>query len=147
MRQRLWLGASLLIAMTFLAVGCAEKPVAHPEGMESLRPLTSNEIATVIETAYNDSEVRAKLQGASDYAVLNWIAIDWENHAEWWLLDYHELVEKGIPQSVPESAAIYPEVVIHSGEPERWKIMVVVDLETETVVLIEENPDISAHFY
>jgi hypothetical protein len=52
----------------------------------------------------------------------------------------YETVETGIPAYVPQSAVIYPRVLIHFGDPEDWQVMVAVDLESEKAVLVEENP-------
>lgn len=156
MREVLYLGISLILIATVFASGCSESPPEEyneppesPEEFEnprwfsdSMRWLTDDEKDKVIEIALNTPEALRQQEGDSIYKTeLGWIAIVWEDSesATWWALDY-ETVETGIPAYVPKSAVIYPRVLIHWGEPEKWQVMVAVDLETEEAVLVEENP-------
>lgn len=155
MRKVLYLGTSLILIAAVFAGGCPEPPPEernepeHPEEFESprwfsdsMRWLTDGEKDKVIKIALNTPEASRQQERESIYKTeLGWIAIVWENSepAAWWALDY-ETVEAGIPAYVPKSAVIYTRVLIHFGEPEKWQVMVAVDLETEEAVLVEENP-------
>ena len=150
-RKRLWLAVSLLVALALLVGGCTgpppeerASPPANPEALEnprwfsdSLRWLTDDEKDRLIEIALNTPEALRQLEKESLYKTeVNWMAM---NNSTWWKLDY-EAVESGIPAYIPQSAVFYSHVLIRFGEPERWQVMVAVDLDTEKVVLVEENP-------
>ena len=135
MRKGLWSATGLLVIMALIVGGCGGRP-------EGIGPLTDNEKARLIEIALNTPEVSAQLKIESVYkADVRWIAIVWQNSkaVEWWVLDYEEVAD-GYPQYVSESAVIYPRVLIRFGEPERVHVQVVVDRETEKVILTQRLP-------
>jgi hypothetical protein len=151
MKKGLLLAVVLLMGIALVVGGCSESPPEEynepPENTEefenprwfsdSMRWLTDDEKDKVIEIALSTSEALRELEEESVYkAEVDWIAMD---NSTWWVLDY-ETVEAGIPAYVPKSAVIYPRVLIHFGEPEQWQVMVAVDLDTEEVVFVEENP-------
>jgi len=146
-RKRLWVVASLLV-VALLVGGCTEpapeernEPPLPSENArwfpDSLRWLTDDEKDRLIEIALNTPEALRQLEKESVYRTeVNWIAM---NNSTRWMLDY-ETVESGISAHIPQSAVFFPPIRIRFGEPERWQVMVAVDLDTEKVVLMAENP-------
>jgi len=109
--------------------------------MESLSELTDSEEARVMEIALNSPEASAWLDKESVYEVrLRWIAIlaD-ETVSGFWQIDYDWEADENL-KNVPAAAVFYPGVLIGFGEPEQWQVLVAVDLETEQVVHVQENP-------
>ena len=132
------MATSLLIAMALLVGGCT----GHPKGMKSPRELTEGEKDRVMEIALNTPQASKWRTKESKYKTgLRWIAVVWENSeaSEWLSLDYEWEADENY-QFIPESAIIYPEVIICFGEPRQWIVQVAVDLDTEKVVLVEEYP-------
>jgi hypothetical protein len=148
MKKGLLLTAVLLVGITLVVGGCAkslpeegnELPLTLDNSIwfsDSLRWLTDDEKDRLIEIALSTPEALRQLEEESVYkAEVNWIAVD---NSTWWKVDY-EAVESGIPAYVPQSAVFYSHVLIRFGEPEQWQVMVAVDLDTEKVVFVEENP-------
>lgn len=136
MRKGLQLAASLPVVMTLLVLGCA----GNHEGMESPRKLTAHEKMKAFDIALNTSEVLRQLELENEYKTeLDWIAIVWKNseYSEWQMIDYEWEEDENL-KLVPESAVFYPWVIIRFGEPERWHVVVAVDLDTEKAVLVDE---------
>ncbi len=132
MRKRIWLVASLLVVIVFLAVGCS-----HPKGMDSLRWLTDAEKENVIEIALNTS---AAVEASEAYGVytteLRWVAIYWfKGRAVLWEMDY-DIVETGLPEGTSEEFRFYSEVVIDFGEPPQEELRVAINPDTGKVANI-----------
>jgi len=107
--------------------------------VENLRWLTEDEKEKAINIALSTPEAAMLLDEQNVYnAEVSWVAIRWEHStaAELWILDY-DIVAEGIPESVPESAVIYPMVYLKFGEPIEQHLMVAVDLETGKAVWVE----------
>jgi len=128
---------------------------SHPAGIKSLRWLTDDEKAKVIDIALNETKAAKYLQEYSHFAIdLSWIAIVWDNseYSEYWGLDYEWVEEKILPpppedmpqgmviSTVPESAEFYSRVIINFGKPPQWQVMAAINPDTEKVALVEENP-------
>jgi len=128
----------ILSLAVFLVAGCA----GHPEGMKSPRELTDSEKDRVIEMALNTREASEWLKKENIYKTeLEWIATVWENSeiSGFWQIAYDWEADANL-KNVPESAIFYPGVLIRFGEPELWQVMAAVDLKTEKVVLVQQNP-------
>jgi len=130
------MATSLLLLMALLVASCVEYP-------KRIKLLTDNEKDRLIEIALDTPEVSKWLKNGSIYkAEVGWIAIVWKNSeaGEWHVLDYEEVANGSPPQYIPESATIYPSVLIRVGEPEQVHVHVAFDQETEQVVLVELLP-------
>jgi len=158
----LHLAIILLLIMAFLIAGCTRKPTAEvpvparesrPAGMKSLRWLTDNEKAKMVEIALNTPEALKYLKESQPYKTyLSWIAIDWYNSGSYWGLDYDWVEEKVLPpppkdippgiviSAVPESAEFYSRVIINFGEPPQWQVGVAINPDTGKVTMVEQNP-------
>jgi hypothetical protein len=133
----------LCLFSLLLIAGCAEAELP-PEGMESLRVLTDNEKDRVMEIALNTPEALSQLEKESIYETeLFWAAIVW-NNSQCSRLTALQLGDveptPRMLQGIPESAVFYPMVFIQFGEPPRWMVQIVVDLNSEKVVLTNEYP-------
>jgi hypothetical protein len=134
----------LCLLSLLLVAGCAEARAERPEGMESPRVLTDNEKDRVVEIALNTSEALSELEKESIYETeIGWAAIVWGNsqYSQWYVLQLGDVVPTTrMLQGIPESAVYYPHVLIQFGEPPRWVVQVVVDLDSGKVVLAREYP-------
>ncbi|MDP2730851.1 MAG: hypothetical protein Q8O55_10275 [Dehalococcoidales bacterium] len=138
MRKRLWLTAILLVIVVLLA-GCA----GHPKGMKSLRWLTDAEKEKVTEIALNTPEaVQAKNNYGTYTTSLDWVAIDWHDHAfDSFGIDYdyqQPESQKWISEHVPKSAEFYSEVIINFGEPPQLESRVAINPDTGKVANIQQ---------
>ena len=130
------------MVMALLMGGCT----GHPEGMKSLRELTDDEWAKVIEIALNSPKALEWKKRESKYEVeLEWIGITWGNSEPSgvgiYSLKYIEIAkEKGRKPSeiyseiLQSSQAVFPGVRIYFGEPPQWSVDVAVDLDTKTAI-------------
>jgi len=136
MRKGLWLAASLLVVLALLMAGCT----GQLEGVKRPQKLIQSEKDAVIQIAVNTPQVSEWLKKESTYKTrLRWIVIRWVNStdAEWWSLDYEQVVDNGVPFWVSSEAVLYPEVVIRFGEPAKGLVHVAVDLDLHKAVLAE----------
>jgi hypothetical protein len=191
MKMMLWLAIALPLLTPFITGGCSEpaiatqvEPVTAPELAttpqgppapiteivpaelprdfpESLRWLTEEEKAKLVEIALDTPIVQERLQKESQYRTdIGWIALypssRGEGYSGYWKFEY-EIVEIGIPrgevdmspegssvkivsEGVPEDAEIYPDVAIFLGEPTKLIISIAIDLESWEVIFQEERP-------
>ena len=174
-RRRLCLAASLLVIVTLLVVGCArEAPEPYPAAVsgvsvpehpkdfpESLRWLTDEEKARLIEIALNTPKARESLEKGNEFTTrISWAALMpssvGEGYSGYQIFDY-EIVAVGIPRGVvditpegsqekvvsvgvPEEAEIFPCVHIYFDEPPALIVMAAIDLETEETVYVDYYP-------
>ena len=143
LRKRLWLAASLPVALALLAGGCAQPapapspqpapvseviPAEHPTDFpENLRWLTDEEKARAIEMALNTPKAQEFLEKESEYATrLSWAALfpssTGEGYSGYQIFEY-EIVAEGIPRGViditPERS---PEKIVSVGVPDDAEI-------------------------
>jgi len=115
-------------------------PAELPEGMKSLRWLTEEEKAKVIEIALNTPEAKEARERYSIYKTgLRWVAImkNESGGLSLWGFDY-EMVEN-VPETIPEEAAFYSQAEILFGEPEQVLLRVAVNPDTGEVAHVEEH--------
>jgi hypothetical protein len=115
---------------------------SHPAGMKSLRPLTNDERARIIDTALFNTKAAKYLNEYNHYEIdVSWIAIVWEDSepVEWRGIksDWENDPNLGL---VSGEAEFYSRVVINFGEPLQWQVMTAINPETGKVALAEENP-------
>lgn len=137
MRKRLWIALSLLVAMTLLVVGCDSKVI---------KPLTNNEMNSMIETALAHPEVSKWMGETSVYKIeVGWAAVGWsESEATGWArLEYEEIADGNLPTDrvfPSERVTINPDVYIRDGVPTRLHIHASFDRETGEVVAVQLMP-------
>lgn len=106
--------------------------------MKSLRWLTEEEKAKVIEIAMNTAEAKEAGERYSIYKIgLRWVAImkNESGGLSLWGFDY-EMVDN-IPENIPKEAAFYSQAEILFGEPEQVLLRVAVNPDTGEVAHVE----------
>jgi len=139
-RRRLWLAASLLVALSLLAGGCVRSTPPQPAPVsevlpaehqtdfpENLRWLTEEEKEKAIEIALSAPEALEWQQKESQYETsIDWIALnpnpEGEGYSGYRKFEY-EIVAEGIPRgSVDVTPPGSPERIVSVGVPEDAEI-------------------------
>jgi len=117
------------------------KPGSPTEPLKTPVKLTEEEKDMVIQIAIDSSEVTTLLEeGGTFKTELRWVAILTKKHGSgFYQIEYDWQTDDNF-KNVPEEAVWYPGVLIRFGEPEKWQVLVAVDLDAERTVFVQQNP-------
>lgn len=115
---------------------------SHPAGMKSLRWLTDDEKAKIIDIVLLETKVAKYLSEYNHFEIdLSWIAIVWENSesSEWWGIKYDWESDTNLGL-VSGEAEFYTRAIVNLGDPPQWQVMAAINPDTGKVALVEESP-------